>query len=88
MPYIKNERRECICNDQEKIIRYSDIQNAGELNFALSKILLNYFNMPGKGNYQAINDIVGAVEGCKLEFTRRITNGYEDTKIKENGDMY
>ena len=39
-------------------------------------------------NYQAINDIVGAVEGAKLEFVRRIVNPYEDKKIKENGDVY
>ncbi len=86
MPYIKKDRRSEIYSGEK--INISQIQNAGELNYALSIIIKSYFNQENKGNYQAINDIVGALEGAKLEFTRRVTNSYEDSKITENGDMY
>jgi hypothetical protein len=45
--------------------------------------------MDAKGkNYQTVNDIVGALEGAKMEFYRRAAAPYEDLKIKENGDVY
>jgi len=39
-------------------------------------------------SYQTINDIVGALEGAKLEFYRRIAVGYEEQKRHDNGDVY
>jgi hypothetical protein len=39
-------------------------------------------------SYQTINDIVGALEGAKLEFYRRVAVPYEDKKIIENGDVF
>ena len=35
-----------------------------------------------------IGDVVNAMECAKLEFYRRVAAPYEDTKIKENGDVY
>lgn len=35
----------------------------------------------------AINDCIGACEGAKLEFYRRVASPYEDVKIKQNGDV-
>ncbi len=86
MPYIKADQRNRIIIDKKVFI--DEINNAGELNYTISMIIKNYFEKAEKGNYQAINDIIGALEGVKLEFTRRITNEYENKKIKENGDMY
>lgn len=77
MPYIKKERRE----------QMESPQNAGELNFLFSIISRAYLEEKGK-NYQHINDIIGALEGAKLEMYRRIAAPYEDTKIQENGDVY
>lgn len=80
MPYVKAELRPGLEAGQP-------IQTAGNLNFLITTLLKRYWiNSPQ--NYQAINDIVGAVEGAKLEFVRRIVNPYEDAKIKENGDVY
>jgi hypothetical protein len=59
----------------------------GELNYVITTYLKEYYERQGL-NYQTINDIVGALEGAKLEFYRRIAAPYEDTKIKENGDVY
>lgn len=80
MPYITKIRR-------EELQYGSSAKTAGELNYLLTEIVRNYFDDNG-GKYQQINDVVGALEGCKLEFTRRVTNDYEDSKIKENGDVY
>lgn len=93
MPYIKYEDKEkFFLPDQSRMIEtgevfYDDIKNPGELNYILTVICKKYFENNG-GRYQQINDIIGALEGCKLEFYRRLAGPYEDTKIKENGDVY
>jgi hypothetical protein len=82
LPYIKPQDRERLG------VEYFDRpRTPGELNYAITLYLRDYFHDNG-ANYQAINDIVGALEGAKLEFYRRIAAPYEDGKIKENGDVY
>lgn len=84
MPYIKQERRDIIYRDG---CMYPDnMVTAGELNYAITELVHNYWNIPGN-NYQRINDIIGALEGAKAEFQRRVVEDYEDEKIKENGDI-
>ena len=87
MPYVKSERRQIIQSDYDDAIYPNTILNAGDLNFAISKILVAYLKNNGT-QYRTINDILGALEGAKLEFVRRIMNPYEDQKIIENGDIY
>ena len=87
MPYIDQRRREFIQDVIQGTIDYDEIENCGELNFAISKILEVYWNNNGK-RYQQINDILGALEGAKLEFARRVMYPYEDQKIISNGDIY
>ncbi len=60
---------------------------AGELNYKITQLVWDYYNSYNK-NYQAINDCLGALEGAKLEFYRRVAAPYEDKKILENGDVY
>jgi hypothetical protein len=60
---------------------------AGELNYAITGLILEYMDNWGH-KYQHINDVIGALEGAKLEFYRRFAAPYEDTKIAENGDVY
>lgn len=80
MPYIKPIQKEALAAGVP-------IETPGNLNYLITSLLKRYWkNSPQ--NYQAINDIVGAVEGAKQEFIRRIVNPYEDGKIKENGDVY
>ena len=81
MPYIATKRKELTPHTKETL------RSSGELNFALTKICIEYFEMNG-GRYQQINDIVGALECCKLEWYRRKAAPYEDIKIEENGDVY
>lgn len=59
----------------------------GELNFLITHSIVNYIEENGL-SYQTINDVVGALEGAKMEFYRRVAVPYEDKKIEENGDVY
>jgi len=80
MPYIKQEDREALAQGLAP-------QNCGELNYAITELCLEYLRTKGI-MYQTINDILGALEGAKLEFYRRVAAPYEDTKIAQNGDVY
>lgn len=79
MPYINEEAR--------KRLLFGDVETAGELNYEFTQLALAYVDHKGL-NYQTINDIVGALEGAKAEFQRRVVAPYEDGKIHENGDVY
>lgn len=80
MPYIETKRK-------EQIDEGSFLATAGELNYSITMILLWYMETKGL-SYQTINDIIGALEGAKAEFQRRVVVPYEDEKIKKNGDVY
>jgi hypothetical protein len=82
MPYIKQERRTAV-----RFRLHEDAENAGELNYQLTDVVLQYLYSHGL-RYQIINDIIGALESAKAEFQRRIVAPYEDQKLKENGDVY
>ncbi len=81
MPYIEPNIRPAI--DSGRMVP----RTAGELNYVLTRIVLIYLKNHGLG-YQSINDIVGALDGAKAEFQRRVVVPYEDAKIEENGDVY
>lgn len=78
MPYIDKERR--------NIIGFSP-ETAGDLNYLFTVLCRDYLLRNGL-RYQTINDIIGALEGAKQEFYRRVAVPYENRKIKENGDCY
>lgn len=78
MPYIVNDRR---------ATSRTHPATAGELNYAFTELMLYYTRFKGL-NYQTINDIIGAAEGAKAEFQRRVVAPYEDEKIRMNGDVY
>lgn len=80
LPYISQERRQALSKGE-------DLAGPGELNYIITRMLNRYIEHRGL-SYQSINDIIGAIECCKLEFVRRVVNNYEDSKIKTNGDVY
>ena len=81
MPYIEKWKR-------DRLETYSDrAETAGELNFLFTNEITRYITTKGL-SYQTINDIVGALDGAKVEFQRRVVGPYEDTKITQNGDGY
>ncbi len=82
MPYITQERRDIL-----DICTSDTTKTAGELNYMFTSIALCYINRQGL-SYQRLNDIIGALEGAKLELSRRLAAPYEDSKIIQNGDVY
>lgn len=82
MPYIQQYRRKEV---EDKIPDHE--WNCGELNYSITTLLINYWNAHDQ-KYQIINDIIGALEGAKAEFQRRVVAPYEDQKIIQNGDVY
>ena len=84
MPYILQAARNRIhSNDYPNNLPV----NSGELNYAITCVIMNYF-LSHEQRYATINDVLGALEGAKLEFYRRVVIPYEDIKMKENGDCY
>ena len=78
MPYIHKANR---------IVAEDDPRNSGELNYALTCVLLRYMAEKPE-SYATFNDIMGALEGAKQEFYRRVMAPYEDAKCAANGDVY
>lgn len=80
MPYIKPEARELLSKGMVPLA-------SGELNYKITELLKAYTDHHSLC-YQTINDVVGALEGAKLEYYRRVVSKYEDVKIELNGDVY
>ena len=79
MPYLKPE-------DRRQLEKRGAV-TAGEMNYLFTKIAKHYL-LNTATDYQHFNDILGALEGCKLKFYRRQIANYEDKKRKENGDVF
>ncbi len=83
MPYINHaDRNRLDCAIVNQIIP----NNEGELNYAISTIILNYIKTHGL-RYHNIARVTGVLKNVSDEFNRRIVAPYEDAKIKENGDL-
>ena len=80
MSYIKKEDRYRAGEGEVAI-------TAGELKYALTRLMVLYLEDKTK-NSQTINDCIGALEGCKLEFYRRVVVPYENKRIEKNGDVF
>lgn len=94
MPYIRKEERERYDTTIDQITTLllnefpgdnSKHFQVGELNYIVSSIVWKLFNV--LPSYTRGNELVGVLECVKQEFIRRKLNGYEDLKIKENGDL-
>jgi len=87
MPYIKQEEREKWKDIIKKVVEtlkeldQKDVE--GNLNYLITKIMKETYE-PKYFNY---NRAIGLLECIKQEFYRRQVAPYEDTKIKENGDV-
>jgi hypothetical protein len=79
MPYIAEQEKDLLLKRSP--------ENPGELNFTLTEVIKGYIHNNGEC-YRTYNDIIGALEGAKLELYRRKVSDYEDKKIEENGDVY
>jgi hypothetical protein len=84
MPYIKKEERPKFETSIQDLAE--KVTCAGDINYVVTKIVQLYLKKKGK-NYANINEIIGALECCKLEAYRRIAAEYEDIKAIQNGDV-
>lgn len=80
MPYISAKARHSLVEGRFPT-------TPGELNYTFTEAILTYMAVKGQ-SYSTFNDILGAVEGAKAEFYRRVVVPYEEIKRKENGDVY
>ena len=81
MPYIDRESR-------ERLAKGGEPGTAGELNYAITRIVDDYLVRAGGLRYSRLNEAIGALECAKLELYRRLAAPYEDRKIAESGDVY
>ena len=84
MPYISQEYRG-FYRDRCKYLGQT-AKSAGELNYIFSMIAREYLLTEGE-NYAIMNNIIGALEGAKIEFYRKHMADYEEAKIKIHGDL-
>lgn len=82
MPYIERIKRNLLLPNSQ-----TTAMVPGELNYQITCLIVGFMLERGI-SYTTINDILGALEGAKLEFQRRVVGPYEDAKIRLNGDVY
>ncbi len=82
MPYIDSSQRNLL------ELTGAFAGSAGQLNYQITLLIRKYVELNSPMDYQILNDVLGALEGAKLEFVRRVVNPYEDSKIAQNGDVY
>lgn len=88
MPYIDQPARGPFGVSLALLSRdIADGCSPGELNYIFTRIAIAYMQTKAL-RYGYLNDVIGALEGAKLEFYRRIAAPYEDSKIASNGDVY
>jgi len=86
MPYIKQEFRKHFENMFRSLYDSGRINNPGELNYIFT-VIINHYIVGNGLKYQSINDVIGALEGAKLEFYREVVGPYENEKKLENGPV-
>ncbi len=79
MPYLTSKDRELLYAGKKP-------NTPGELNFLITTMIKEYYRTKGIC-YQTFNDILGALEGAKLEAYRTEIGPYEDEKLKTNGPV-
>ncbi len=72
MPYIEAQLR--------PLAEKTGAETPGELNYLFTREIVRYLQLNGV-SYRVINDVLGALEGAKQEFYRRVAAPYEDKKI-------
>ena len=87
MPYIKQNRREGIDLELGADRLDWSPSDAGDLNFVVSTFIQNRLKDKGL-RYAIVNEMIGALECCKLELYRLVAAPYEDEKLEENGRVY
>ncbi len=83
MPYIIQTRRD----ELGLMYLVPVMEMAGDLEYLVTIFIIKYMRDKGL-NHDTIVTVRGVLTGVLAEFNRRVAFPYEDTKIKENGDVY
>ena len=87
MPYLKKEQRPRIDELIQPLINHLKSlpleDQDGSVNYVVTKIIKQLYPL----RYFHLNRALGVLEAIKHEFYRRVVGPYEDTKVKENGDV-
>jgi hypothetical protein len=89
MPYIKKEKRPNIDMFVTKLsyeLNLDPDNIHGNLNYTITRLIDE--SLGDKLSYKKLQDMVGMLECCKLELTRRLVDPYEQLKAEQNGDAY
>jgi len=92
MPYIKQDKRSVLdpaINELRNALVELQVDDElnnmeGNLNYAITKLLSMVYTSP---SYREINDAIGMLECCKLEYYRKVAAPYEAQKEIENGEV-
>lgn len=96
MPYIiQKDRKDPFLDPRETPMSMEEtaelvgqlLDSGAELNYFFTAMIAAYMKEQGL-RYQNISDVVGALEGAKQEFFRKVVNPYEELKEGENGPVY
>lgn len=74
MPYIN-------ADDRARLDKGGKPETAGELNYAITRLVDDYLIRKGGIRYAHLNEVIGALECAKLELYRRVAAPYEDKKL-------
>lgn len=91
MPYIKKVSRDKyddLIDEITLIATESGRVMDGDINYIITKILLDTIATYDGKSYYSIERAVGCLECVKLELYRRLAAPYEDMKKDEEGDVY
>lgn len=84
MPYIEKRERVALDLAINELRSTLSFRGRGSLNYVITRLV-----DPGLDvGYSAYEAALGTLEAVKLELYRRRIAHYEDTKIKDNGDVY
>jgi len=84
VPYIEQDLRKAY--NVEPLADCSPM-SAGDLQYCVAKLIGNMLRVRTM-RYQVLNDVIGALEGAKLEFYRTVVVPYENGKMADNGAVY
>lgn len=85
MPYIYDEARQDLEFKREP-------ENVGELTYVIQRSIAHYLlakRADGADlHYADFAEVLGALEGARVDFERRVLAPYEERKLAEHGDVW
>lgn len=88
MPYVTKEVRAAMAFELDELVEKLAPCCPGDLTYAITVLAYEWLKKQTPWNFTRLAETLGAIEGAKLEFYRRVAAKYEDEKIEQNGDVF